>query len=165
MSIFTKSRFFMMNVQIFGNKNSESTIFFIHGNSQNLDIFRFQYESALLNEYRLVGIDLPGHGKSSKLASYNIDNMAKKLVRTINNLKSNNCFIVAHSLGGHLILQGIPNIKNLKGLLLVGTPPLRSLADMPKAFFPEFTQLLKKTGVKSMFELRNYTNDLLFSKP
>lgn len=136
----------MMNVQIFGNKNSKSSIFFIHGNSQNLDIFRFQYESTLFSEYRLVGIDLPGHGQSSKLARYSIENMAQKIVNTINELRNENCFIVAHSLGGHLVLQGISDIKNLKGVLLVGTPPLSSPADMPKAFFQEFTQLLFRSN-------------------
>jgi len=41
-------------------------IFLLHGNSLNASLFMWMADSDLFSEYRIISIDLPGHGKSAK---------------------------------------------------------------------------------------------------
>ncbi|RDJ03520.1 alpha/beta fold hydrolase [Rhizobium grahamii] len=52
-----------LHVREWGNQDAPS-IFFIHGWSQNHLCWKNQYESALGNDFRLVALDLRGHGMS-----------------------------------------------------------------------------------------------------
>ena len=66
-----KQEFISVNdLQIaYNNKNPElaNTIFFIHGNSGSANVWRKQVESSLLNDYRLITIDLLNHGGSDPI--------------------------------------------------------------------------------------------------
>ncbi len=46
------------------NPGLSQTIFFIHSNSGSSDTWHRQYNSHVFINYRLVAIDLPGHGGS-----------------------------------------------------------------------------------------------------
>jgi pimeloyl-ACP methyl ester carboxylesterase len=48
------------------NDNARQTLFFIHGNSGSSTTWRKQVNDPALSGYRLILIDLPGHGHSSK---------------------------------------------------------------------------------------------------
>ena len=44
--------------------HGELPVFLIHGNSSCLEVFRYQIDSPLARQNRLIAFDLPGHGRS-----------------------------------------------------------------------------------------------------
>jgi pimeloyl-ACP methyl ester carboxylesterase len=115
-------------------------ILFIHGNSLNSNFFKFQFSSELTTKYRLVAIDLPGHGNSNyNIANnYSLPYFTSLIENFVITLELKNLIIVGHSLGGHLttpLLAG--KISPLiKGIFLFGAPPVGSASDFSKAFHP-----------------------------
>jgi pimeloyl-ACP methyl ester carboxylesterase len=115
-------------------------ILFLHGNSENALIFKNQFNSSLKDNFHLLAIDLPGHGKSSQAkepkAVYNLPYLrdyAGKLIEQINKP----VVLAGSSFGGHLALEMAHLYpKNIKGVFIDGTPPLSSSADFANAFLP-----------------------------
>lgn len=134
----------MINLYFADNDRSKIPLVFVHGNSLDLQIFKFQFQSELNTDFQLVGVDLPGHGDSTRWNAYSFKEMATEVCSLIDKQIEEPYFVVAHSLGGHLVTQGISFLKKVKGLIFCGTPPLGSVADMPKAFNPGLGQLLYK---------------------
>ncbi len=112
------------------NSEAQQTIIFLHGNSHSSLSYLNQLNNSSLSAYRLIFIDLPGHGESDKLASYSLINIANVLVEFIDSLTITNFLIVGHSLGGHVALHMLEKLAP-QGLLIFGTPPLS------KPFYPE----------------------------
>lgn len=52
-----------------------------------------------------IRIDLPGHGKSEKIVSYNIADMAEAVLEVINYLGLEAYSLVGHSMGGYVSLE------------------------------------------------------------
>ncbi|TMU56851.1 alpha/beta fold hydrolase [Flagellimonas algicola] len=112
--------------------HSKFTLVFVHGNSQNLHLWDHQLKTSLFDAFNRMAFDLPGHGDSMKLDNYQIPFLVPILEDIFNNLGS--IVLVGHSLGGHLILQSLPNIANCLGLVLIGTPPLKKPLNLNEAF-------------------------------
>lgn len=143
----------MINLYFANNDKAKIPLVFIHGNSLDMQIFKFQFQSDLTTDFQLVGVDLPGHGKSPRLKVYSFKEIASEVCSLIEKQFEEPYFIVAHSLGGHLITQGLSFLKKVKGLIFCGTPPLGSVNDMPAAFNPGLGQLLyKPTWTNEEFE-------------
>ena len=120
--------------------NTEKCILFIHGNSLNANTFRNQFSDAQLNQYRLIAIDLPGHGDSA-LASkpeetYSVLNYADLIVEFVNELNLKNVILAGHSLGGHIAIEASEQINNCIGLVIFGTPPIGMPPAMADMFLP-----------------------------
>ncbi len=93
------------------NSDKKDTILFIHGNSNSHNIFKNQLGSPLLSDYRMIAVDLPGHGESSKCYDddcYTIPWYSKMI------MKLTNLSVVGHSLGGHVAI-GVSHQVVLKG--------------------------------------------------
>ncbi len=137
-----------------GDKNS--TLVFVHGNSQNLHFWDNQLNSPFFNGFHCIALDLPGHGNSPKLENYQIPNLMTVLSNTINQFGQ--IVLIGHSLGGHIILQSLSKIKNCIGLVLIGTPPLKKPLNMNEAFSPDermallFKQQLSKKEREALLE-------------
>lgn len=116
---------------------SKRPIVFIHGNSLSGHTFKNQVESL---EMPLVLIDLPGHGSSQPAHDpetvYSIPGYAKAITFAIEQLQAENFILAGHSLGGHIAINAAPMLKNIKGLLIFGTPPLDSVSSLGQAFLP-----------------------------
>jgi pimeloyl-ACP methyl ester carboxylesterase len=113
-------------------------IIFVHGNSHDLGTFEHQFSSDDLKQYKLIGIDLPGHGSSYRDESgrsYSLKFLANYLVDTIHSLKLEEYIIVGHSLGGHVVMQALDRLKP-KGILLFGCPPLKKPLNFEDSFLP-----------------------------
>ncbi len=124
-----------------GNMEAEKTLLFLHGSNLNSDIFKHQFESPLLNKYRLVAINLPGNGKSGKAHSPEEVYTFKGLVRTVDHCLrqldlTESIFVVGHSLGAHLITNNTDSPNMVAGAFLIGYPPLHELADFMRATIP-----------------------------
>jgi pimeloyl-ACP methyl ester carboxylesterase len=113
-------------------------IVLIHGNSSSADAFLPQFASALAEDFRLVAIDLPGHGDSDPAANpvstYSLPGYAAILCECVENLRLRNAVIVGWSLGGHIALEASPRLHTAAGFMIFGAPPLSFPPDTSQAF-------------------------------
>lgn len=116
------------------NVSQDNAIIFIHGNSHSLRSFSGQMESPLLSNFRLIAIDLPGHGESST-GTYSIREFSCVIDAFIRSMALKHVVIVGHSLGGHIALNILKMDLKPRGLFVFGTPPLKNPFD-PSAFLP-----------------------------
>lgn len=108
--------------------SSEETILMVHGNSLCKETFEAQLNSSLADRFRLIAVDLPGHGETSENPDVNVNysasGLAEFLSEAIKSLQLKKVVIVGHSLGGHMAIQAAGDIPALKGIIAIGTPPL-----------------------------------------
>jgi len=171
------------------NSNSNKIIFFIHGNSFSKDIFQYQLlNSKLFINFRLIALDLPGHGQSDfaklesvegLLAPYSLPFYASILYEFILKFSfpSNSSYLLCgHSLGGHIVLEylGLQQKKQArkrtnhdlqcKGSILIGTPPIRSLEEMNLAFLPNPNLTVAFKELVSLKEIKEFIDSCFFRK-
>lgn len=120
--------------------SGDTTILFLHGNSESAAIFTNQFHSGLGDSFKLVALDLPGHGNSARAKNdehvYNLPylrNLVGKIIETI----ESPLVLAGSSFGGHIALE-LAHLypDSIRGLFLDGTPPLSSAADFGEAFIP-----------------------------
>lgn len=115
-------------------------ILLVHGNSASSRVFQPQLESALGEKYRLVAIDLPGHGESSNAsdpaATYCMPGYAEVIVSVAKQLGLEQAVFVGWSLGGHIVIEAIQQLPQAAGFMIYGTPPLAFPPDMAQAYLP-----------------------------
>lgn len=128
------------SIAVYQNRENGFPIIFIHGNSLSSDTFLLQLTDNNLSEFRLIALDLPGHGKSFKSLNpekdYTPETYVKVLVEVCFQLSVTSGILIGHSLGGHIAIEAIPYLKELKGILITGTPPLAVPPQFDKAFLP-----------------------------
>ena len=110
------------------NSDKNQTLLFVHGNSHAKNSFDHQTNSALLKNYRLITIDLPGHGDSDKQGEYSLPLFGSVIAGVISQLNLINVIIVGHSLGGHAAVHSLQTTSPI-GLFLYGTPLLKKPID------------------------------------
>jgi esterase len=72
----------------------------LFGSSDNLSVIRRHLEQ----NYRVINIDLPDHGKSSRSVDFSFNNYAEKVILTLHMLDISTASIVGHSLGGKIAM-------------------------------------------------------------
>ena len=125
-------------------KNDKPALLLLHGNSSSSKLFRHILESPTLSAtYRIVTFDLPGHGCSSNAPdqekSYWQRGYANLAVHILRHLNISSVVIMGWSLGGHVGIEMVPLLAplpkiELKGLMIVGTPPALGKAQISQAF-------------------------------
>ncbi|MFX1376383.1 MAG: alpha/beta fold hydrolase [Promethearchaeota archaeon] len=141
------------------SEGREQSVLLIHGNSLSSKSFNKQLEGSLGKRFRLIAIDLPGHGDSAPAIdpreTYSLPGYAKIVVSALEQLEFSNLVLVGHSLGGHIALELIDMLVDLKGVFIFGTPPLGIPPAVNQAYLdPRFNpSLLIKEGeeVPQMF--------------
>jgi len=111
--------------------SQKGTIVLLHGNSSSSKIYDCLFESNI--DYSLVAYDLPGHGNSENILSYSFKILTKLLKDQIA-LENEPLLIVGTSLGGHLAIEILPDIEDAKGIIIMGTPPVKKPLNVEKAF-------------------------------
>ncbi len=114
-------------------------IMLIHGNSSSGMSYQHQINSSLGEKYRLVAIDLPGHGNSEPFAgqsAYSIPGYAAIVTAAAEALGMEDAVFVGWSLGGHIVLETHNQLEKAKGFVIFGTPPLAFPPAMEEAFLP-----------------------------
>ena len=103
-------------------------LIFLHGHCTDKTFFSAQTSSPLLNEYRLITLDLPGYGESDPPKEpekiYSFPGFADVVAEVIGCLGVKNFAIVGWSLGGHVALELTEKLDGLKGIFITGTPPI-----------------------------------------
>lgn len=112
----------------------------IHGNSSSGRSFQHQLESPLGGKYRLVAIDLPGHGQSAPAtdpqSTYTLPGYVKILDGVVEQLDLVEAVFVGWSLGGHIVLEAGDRLSQATGFMIFGTPPVGIPPAMGEAFLP-----------------------------
>lgn len=116
-------------------------VLFIHGNSSCLDVFEQQFDAPELQAYRLMALDLPGHGRSADAedpdAVYNVSAYAALAREILDRSGAHRPLVVGWSLGGHIGIEMIGQGAELAGLAISGTPPCNpGLKQIAAAFTP-----------------------------
>ena len=90
---------YQIHYSLHGNSKSNKTLVLVHGWCSNIDVWRCQLDS--FPDYKVVAIDLPGHGKSSKnlKEKYTIEVFVESLNAVLSAEKISRAFIFGHSMG------------------------------------------------------------------
>lgn len=127
-------------VTVYDSGITGPAVVFLHGNSHHGGTFRPLLHVLPEENYRVILIDLPGHGASSAAVdpdwAYNIPGYADTLVEIVRELGVEDAVFIGHSLGGHVIMEALPSLNHARGALLMGAPPVSSPADVGEAFLP-----------------------------
>ncbi len=116
--------------------DEKGVIIFIHGNSSSAEIFSRILESEKLKQTK-IAVRLPGHkGNMEGFENENdfsIDSYVDKISEFINSI-DDDILLVGNSLGGHISIEMAHKILRLKGLMIMGTPPLKKPLNIEEAF-------------------------------
>jgi pimeloyl-ACP methyl ester carboxylesterase len=110
----------------------------IHGNSSSSRAFSKQLDGPLGERFRLVAIDLPGHGASddAKDGAYSLRGHAGAVRSAVEALGLAGARFVGWSLGGHIAVELAPDLPRARGFVIFGAPPLGFPPAMETAFLP-----------------------------
>lgn len=107
----------MLNYEISGN--GKENLVLLHGFMENLLIWD-EMEAILSKNFRLIKIDLPGHGRSQIYhETHTMEFMADKVKEVTDKLKLTDFHLLGHSMGGYTSLAFAEKFgENLKSLTL-----------------------------------------------
>ena len=119
----------MGEVSIVQSRGDGPPVLLVHGNSACKEVFARQFDSALLAGWRLIALDLPGHGASADApdprAAYALDGFAAACASVLDQLGTGAVPVLGWSLGGHIGLELLGRRPDLvRALMIVGTPPI-----------------------------------------
>jgi pimeloyl-ACP methyl ester carboxylesterase len=121
----------------------------IHGYLENMEIWN-DYANALSGQYRVLVLDLPGHGKSAcNMESVPMDYMADCLKLLMDQLSIARAALVGHSMGGYMALSFAERYpERLAGLCLLHSTPNADSPDKRDARLREID--LVRSGKKGL---------------
>lgn len=95
-------------------------VILLHGFLENLTIWK-HIENALSKKYKVICIDLLGHGKTENLGYIHTMRMQTKMVKALlNHLRLRKYVLIGHSMGGYVALSfAYLFSKNIKGICLI----------------------------------------------
>ena len=122
-------------------------VVFLHGSGSSRKVFERQLGSALADDWRLIALDLPGHGESFDASdpadAYSVEGLADTVEEVLDQLGIRRAAIFGWSLGGHIAIELLARNRLVAGLMLSGAPPVPpGLIGMLRGFHPSFDILL-----------------------
>ena len=116
-------------------------VLLIHGNSSCKEVFQNQMQGELGRHYRMIAMDLPGHGASSNARdpqkTYCMPGYADTANEVLQVLGADSAVVIGWSLGGHIGIDMAGRHGAVCALMISGTPPIgRGEEEMGKGFLP-----------------------------
>ncbi|MFQ5614421.1 MAG: alpha/beta fold hydrolase [Anaerolineae bacterium] len=128
------------SIAVYQSEGTGPAALLVHGNSSSARSFQHQLQGPIGAQFRLVAIDLPGHGESAPAtdpqATYSPGGYASVVVGVAEQLGLTGAVFVGWSLGGHILLEAAGRLPNAAGLMIFGTPPIGIPPAMEQAFLP-----------------------------
>ncbi len=107
------------------NPDKEHALIFIHGNSCSSESWYKQFTDPILDGFRLIAIDLPGHGLSDDSQSpqkdYNLLRLGQISAAFVRDLQIESYVGIGFSLGANIIAEMLANQFFPKGIALLGS--------------------------------------------
>ena len=149
-----------IEINFIKNTNSkDENVLFIHGFGGDLNNWMFNQEE-LSSEYNTYALDLPGHGKSSKIIE---DGSIDYLTDIIKNFCSQNhlekIHLVGHSLGGGICINLAKYNQSLVKSLTLLSPI--GLGDEIDEYVKEFIDADSRKELRPQLEKLYYNTDLI----
>ncbi|MEB3339332.1 alpha/beta hydrolase [Okeania sp.] len=148
------------NIAYYESSGKGQTIFLVHGNSSSGRSYLHQLQTQLGETYRLIAMDLPGHGISDVApnpeVTYNLPGYADAVVEVAKALDASNAIFVGWSLGGHILLEASDRLTDAQGIAIFGTPPINNSPDLENAFLPHPSLRLGFTSELSQEDMLAY---------
>ncbi|MDR2121877.1 MAG: alpha/beta hydrolase [Flavobacteriaceae bacterium] len=87
------------------DKGKGKGVVFLHGFLENSRMWRY-FQNRLSKKYRVIVVDLPGHGRSSKKTKEvnRMEDMAEGVNEVLEYLKIEEVVVIGHSMGGYVAL-------------------------------------------------------------
>ena len=106
-------------------RNNKKTVVLLHGFLQNLDVWS-SYVLTYMHDFRVVTIDLPGHGHTDTFGEvHSMDMMARVVKTVLDEAGISQCVMIGHSMGGYVALAFAEKFPySLRGLGLVNSHAL-----------------------------------------
>ena len=108
----------------FDDLGSGKVIVLLHGYLETMDIWS-EFAKSLAKTFRVITIDIPGHGKSGKVNEvHDMDLMADAVNSVLTFARIEKCFMVGHSMGGYVTLSFAAKYRyKLYGICLFHSTP------------------------------------------
>lgn len=125
------------------NPQRKQTIFFVHGNSGSGQSWREQFNSSILADFRLLAIDLPGHGASDAALVPEVDYTLTASGNTLAKIADlllpddSNVIFVGLSYGANVLAEMLQYRKKIAGIALISPTILGNAAPIEKIFKPD----------------------------
>ncbi len=110
-----------------------NTIVLLHGFLESCEIWK-EFTEVLSNKFRVISIDLPGHGRSEVVSDiHSMELMADCVYFVLQHLKIEKCVVVGHSMGGYVALDFAERYSHLlKGMVLFHSHALKDSEEAKK---------------------------------
>ncbi len=107
-----------INYQITGS--GDTTLLFVHGSNIDQTYWNEQV-NYFSSQYKVVTLDLPGHGKSgTERTQWSVQGFADDVVLVIKELNLKNVILIGHSLGGDInLMAATSNPENIIGFIAI----------------------------------------------
>ena len=116
----------------FSDKGSGHVIVLIHGYMETSRVWE-NFASIVSQKFRILSIDLPGHGLSDLCNEINsMELMAESVIAVLDSLNIPKAFFVGHSMGGYVALAALQLFsERISGITLFNSHPFAdSLAEI-----------------------------------
>lgn len=131
-------------IAYYETSGSSGPLVLIHGNSCSKEYMIKQLDDLGL-KYKMIAIDLPGHGESSNALNpsenYTLTGYAQVISEVIQKLNLGPVVLVGWSLGGHIAFEMMAkNPELLQGVLIASAPPFTpSEQGIKEAYLPTYS--------------------------
>jgi pimeloyl-ACP methyl ester carboxylesterase len=133
----------------YSDKGKGAIVVLLHGYLESSEVWN-GFEEKLAAEFRVISVDLPGHGQSDVYGeTHTMEFMATAVKELLENLGVKKAFLTGHSLGGYVTLAFLGMFSEyLTGYCLFHSQPL---ADSPEAIEKRLREIsIVKAGKKDI---------------
>lgn len=108
------------------NPDAIPLIFFVHGNSSSHRVWMKQLADSRLSDYRMISLDLPGHGNSSGSSDpfndYTVSAFGSAISKTVKKIAAEKPFVlVGSSFGTNCVAETLAYDLHPAGIVLIGS--------------------------------------------
>jgi pimeloyl-ACP methyl ester carboxylesterase len=85
-------------------EGSGTLVVLLHGYLESIDIWN-GFSAGLAKKYKVVAVDLPGHGRSGIISDgHTMEIMAEAVNSVLSEMNADRCILIGHSMGGYVTM-------------------------------------------------------------